>query len=74
MRRWFFGDFAGGAPPWAARLGEALGGLRVAGGVDVQRLSPEEQAQRRREFEAELARAAASGDEAARFLLAVLRR
>jgi hypothetical protein len=74
LRTWYFGDFAGGAPSWAAHVSEALGGLHVAGGVDVQRLSSEEHARSRREFVAELERAAAAGDEAARFLLAGLRR
>lgn len=73
-REWFCGDFAGGAPAWAARMSEALTGLRVAGGVDVERLPPEDHARARREFEAALAGAAGAGDEAARFLRARLRR
>jgi WD40 repeat protein len=74
LREWFFGDFAGGTPAWAAHMGEALGGMRVVQGLDAQRLSAEEHARSRREFEAELARAAEAGDEAARFLLTTLRR
>lgn len=72
LRRWFCGGFAGGVPQWATRMGEALGGVTVAGGVDVRRLAPEEYARARRGFEDELRAAAAAGDEAARFLLSAL--
>ncbi|HEX6185488.1 MAG TPA: WD40 repeat domain-containing protein, partial [Pyrinomonadaceae bacterium] len=74
LRDWFFDDFAGRVPPWAAHMGEALGGMRVAGGLDAQRLPAKEHSRSRSEFEAALARAAASGDEAARFLLEALKR
>jgi dipeptidyl aminopeptidase/acylaminoacyl peptidase len=74
LRAWFAGDFGGRVPQWAARMGEALGGQRVVKGLDAQRLPAEEHARSRREFESALARSAAAGDEAARFLLGGLKR
>lgn len=69
LRSWFFNDFKDGAPSWMTRMGEALSGLRVVGGMDVQRIPPDEHAKLRREFWAALRSAAASGDESAQFLL-----
>ncbi len=73
MRSWLFQDSKGDAPAWMTYMSEALGGLRVAGGTDVQRISPEEYTKMRREF-VDLLRAAASGDERARFLLSSRKR
>lgn len=74
LRIWFCDDFAGGAPSWVARMSEALTGMRVVGGMYLQRLPPGEYARVRREFTAALARAAAAGDEVARSLLNNLKR
>lgn len=69
LRSWFFNDFKHGTPSWMTRMGEALSGLRVVGGMDVQRVPTDEHAKLRREFWDALRAAAAAGDEGARFLL-----
>ncbi|MET0650426.1 MAG: TIR domain-containing protein [Pyrinomonadaceae bacterium] len=74
LRTWFVGDMRGAVPVWVGRASEALAGLRVVGGADVQRVTPGENARARREFAEALNAAAISGDEGARFLLGSQRR
>ncbi len=69
LRSWFFGYFKNDTPKWMTYIGEALSGLRVINGKDVQRVPYDEHVKFRREFSTMLHAAAAAGDERARSLL-----